>query len=92
MRVYREISELSIVPGPVSLAIGVFDGLHIGHREVVARALDGAKSDGGSAVVVTFDPHPATVLRPGAAPRLLVSTPHKIRLFDRIGIAHLRRF
>ena len=88
MQIYRTISELSSVPGPVSLAIGVFDGLHVGHREVVDRAIEGAAREGGSAVVVTFDPHPATILRPDAAPRLLVSTPHKIRLFERAGLEH----
>ena len=88
MRIYREISELSAVTGPVSLAIGVFDGLHIGHQAVVQRAMQGASTDGGSAVVVTFDPHPVTVLRPDKAPRLLISTPHKILLFERIGVQH----
>ena len=42
MRVYREIAELAGVPGPVSLAIGVFDGLHVGHQAVVERAVAGS--------------------------------------------------
>ncbi len=89
MKVLRSIGALSTVPGPVFLAIGVFDGVHLGHRAVIRRALDDASQSGGTAVVVTFDPHPARVLRPGNAPRLLTSTPHKIRLIRDLGVPHL---
>lgn len=89
MRVLTSISKLTTVPGPVYLAIGVFDGIHVGHKAVIARALDDSKKAGGTAVVVTFDPHPARVLRPDKAPRLLTSTPHKIRLIRELGISHL---
>ena len=71
------------------LAIGVFDGVHLGHKAVIQRALEDAKKAGGTAVVVTFDPHPVRILRPGQAPRLLTSTPHKIRLIRDLGITHL---
>ena len=83
------ISELSSVPGPVFLAIGVFDGVHLGHRAVIQRALDDARTAGGSAVVATFDPHPARILRPGKAPRLLTSTAHKLRIVRGLGVDHL---
>ena len=89
MKVLTSIAELSTVPGPVFLAIGVFDGIHLGHKAVILRALEDAKKAGGTAVVVTFDPHPARTLRPGRAPRLLTSTPHKIRLIRDLGISHL---
>jgi riboflavin kinase / FMN adenylyltransferase len=89
VNVFASISDLSIVPGPIVLAIGVFDGVHLGHQAVIRRALDDAKKLGGSAVVVTFDPHPARVLRPEKAPRLLTSTPHKIRLIRSLGVSHL---
>lgn len=77
------------MPGPVFLAIGVFDGVHLGHKAVILRALGDAKKVGGTAVVVTFDPHPMRILRPEKAPRLLTSTPHKIRLIRDLGIDHL---
>ena len=83
------IAELSTVPGPVFLAIGVFDGVHCGHKAVILRALEDAKKAGGTAVVVTFDPHPMRILRPSQAPRLLTSTPHKIRLIRDLGITHM---
>jgi riboflavin kinase / FMN adenylyltransferase len=49
---------------PVSLAIGVFDGLHLGHQKIIHAALQNAKSTGGSAVAVTFNPHPQSTLAP----------------------------
>ena len=88
-QVFHTIAELGQVPGPVFLAIGVFDGVHLGHRAVIERALADAKNVGGTAVVVTFDPHPVRVLRPEQAPHLLTATHHKIRLIRALGIGHL---
>lgn len=86
--VLRTIGELRNLPGPLHLAIGVFDGVHLGHQAVICRALDGARQGGGTAVVVTFDPHPVRVLRPEQAPRLLTSTAHKLQLICDLGVAH----
>ncbi len=80
------ISALARIPGPLFLAIGVFDGVHLGHRAVIMRALADAQREGGTAVVVTFDPHPVRLLRPQQAPRLLTSTAHKIRLIRDLGV------
>ncbi len=85
----RSISDLSSVPGPVFLAIGVFDGVHLGHRAVIERVIADARAARGTPIVVTFDPHPVRVLRPEKAPRLLTSTPHKLRLIRALGIGHL---
>ncbi len=82
----HSIAELAGVPGPLFLAIGVFDGVHLGHQAVIGRALADARSAGGEAVAVTFDPHPMRLLRPSQAPRLLTSTPHKIRLIENLGV------
>jgi riboflavin kinase/FMN adenylyltransferase len=89
MQILRSIAELATVPGPVFLAIGVFDGVHLGHQAVIRRAIEAAAKTGGSAVVVTFDPHPMRVLRPGQAPRLLTSTVHKTALISALGVKHL---
>src|SRR6478752_1606976 len=86
MKVLRAIDELSSLPGSTHLAIGVFDGLHVGHLAVIGRALQSARQSGGNAVVVTFDPHPVRVLRPEKAPRLLTSTRHKVKLIERLGV------
>jgi riboflavin kinase/FMN adenylyltransferase len=69
--------------------IGAFDGVHLGHQAVIDAAVQDARADGGIAVVVTFDPHPVSVIQPGKAPRLLASTRHKILLLERLGVDHL---
>ena len=86
MRILRAIDELKSVAGPTHLAIGVFDGLHLGHQAVIARALESSRTTGGTAVVVTFHPHPVRVLRPEKAPRLLTSTLHKVKLIELLGV------
>ena len=89
MQVLHSLAEAAVVPGPVFAAIGVFDGVHVGHQALIRRALSDAAAVGGTALVVTFDPHPARILRPERAPRLLTSTQHKIALIEREGISNL---
>ena len=89
MQILRSISELGPLPGPLFLAIGVFDGVHLGHQAVISTSARHAKDAGGTPVVVTFDPHPAKVLRPQNAPHLLTATQHKIALIRDLGVAHL---
>jgi len=86
VNVLHSIADLSKLPGPVVLAVGVFDGFHLGHRAVVERAIGDARASQGTPVVVTFDPHPAAILRPQNAPPLLTSTRHKLRLFAEAGV------
>jgi len=88
MRILRSIPELAEIPGPIFLAIGVFDGVHLGHQAVISTAARHAAVD-GTAVVVTFDPHPAKILRPEESPRLLTATQHKIALIRALGVSHL---
>jgi len=87
--VFHSIVELAGIPGPLVVAAGVFDGVHRGHQELLRRAMDDARAVGGSAVALTFDPHPIRVLRPEIAPRLLTATGHKIRLLRGFGVAHV---
>lgn len=89
MQVLRSIPELAQIPGPVFLAIGVFDGVHLGHQAVISTATRHATEAGGTAVVVTFDPHPVKILRPEKSPRLLTATQHKIALIRGLGVSHL---
>lgn len=89
MRILRSIPELANVPGPVFLAIGVFDGVHLGHQAVIGTAAKHALQASGTAVVVTFDPHPAKILRPNESPRLITATQHKIALIRNLGVSHL---
>ncbi len=88
MQLLRSPDELSAL-GPAYLAVGVFDGVHLGHQAVIGRAVaDSRREPGAAAVVVTFDPHPLRVLRPDAAPRLLTSTRHKFQFFADLGATH----
>ena len=89
MRILRSIAELADLPGPLFLAIGVFDGVHLGHQAVISTSATHARDAGGTPVVVTFDPHPVKVLRPNNAPHLLTATQHKIALIRDLGVAHL---
>ena len=86
MNVLHEVSQLSTLPGPVALAIGVFDGLHLGHQAVVQAAMDYTEKHGGTAAMLTFNPHPMSVLRPEQAPRMLCSLQHKMVLMKRFGL------
>lgn len=78
---------LSTCTAPLHLALGVFDGVHVGHRAVIEAARQQAEAHGGNCVVVTFDPHPIRVLAPERAPRqLLASLDHKARLLEKIHV------
>lgn len=86
MQLLNKIEDLVLVPGPVYLAIGVFDGVHIGHQAVISGAVRGARQRNGRAVVVTFDPHPVRVLRPEKAPRILMTPANKRRAVEELGV------
>jgi len=89
MEVLRSIVDLESLRGPLFLAIGVFDGVHLGHQAVISTATRHAGSADGAPLVVTFDPHPVKVLRPHNAPHLLTATQHKIALIRDLGVEHL---
>jgi riboflavin kinase / FMN adenylyltransferase len=89
MIVLRSIAALAEIQRPVVLAFGVFDGLHRGHQEVIRRAHQYAHSVDASLVVFTFEPHPARILRPEAAPRLIHSAAQQQRLLSTLGVEHV---
>ncbi|HET8559992.1 MAG TPA: bifunctional riboflavin kinase/FAD synthetase [Marmoricola sp.] len=71
MRIWRTLDDVPGDLGRTVVVIGNFDGVHLGHRHVVARAREVADQDGLRLVAVTFDPHPMAVLRPEHAPSML---------------------
>jgi riboflavin kinase/FMN adenylyltransferase len=73
-----------------ALAIGVFDGLHRGHAEVIKRLLDHARTNDLISCVVTFDPHPALVLAPERAPRLLATLDQRVAGLRAWGVDEVR--
>ena len=89
MEILRSIPELEKLDGPLFLAIGVFDGVHLGHQAVISTSAEHARAASGTPVVVTFDPHPEKILRPQRAPHLLSATQHKVALIRSLGVAHL---
>ena len=77
----NRLEELPGLGAPVHLALGVFDGVHVGHQAVIARAVNAAAREGGLAGLLTFDPHPIRVIAPGKAPKSLLETlDHKARV------------
>jgi riboflavin kinase/FMN adenylyltransferase len=86
MQVFRTFEELAKHSQKVCLAIGVFDGVHLGHQRVIGQARDDARAVDGTSVVLTFDPHPLRVLQPDKAPLLLTSTEHKRALIAKLGV------
>jgi riboflavin kinase/FMN adenylyltransferase len=86
MRILSGIDSLSELAGPLVLAIGVFDGVHPGHKAVIDAALQQAAAVGGTAVLVTFEPHPAKILRPDEAPQLIALPAYRDQLLARSGI------
>ncbi len=84
--VYRGMAEIPEVHGPSVVTIGNFDGVHCGHRAVIASVVARAKELGCAAVLVTFDPHPAALLRPEKAPQLITPLAEKLRLLCALGL------
>ncbi len=83
------VTDLSVSPWPKERAvitIGAYDGVHRGHRAVIAQVQARAAELGARSVVVTFDRHPASVIRPDAAPRLLTNPAQKLELLADTGV------
>ena len=89
MRVYRSLSDVPAAPTGRAVALGTFDGVHLGHRRVIGSAVERARERGLVATVATFDPHPLQVLRPQQPPRLLTTTDDKIALISELGVDEL---
>jgi riboflavin kinase/FMN adenylyltransferase len=68
------------------VTIGVFDGVHRGHQEVIGSAVKQARDHGLQSVVLTFDPHPAEVVRPGSHPAVLTEPGRQAELIEALGV------
>lgn len=85
-RTVSEFSELSDLGVPLHLAIGMFDGVHLGHKAVIESAVFSAERAGGVSGVLTFDPHPSALFRPEDPTRLLMPIEEKCQLLHRVGV------
>lgn len=72
--------------GRCVVTIGVFDGVHRGHQQIIRRAVERGRAAELPAVLLTFDPHPSEVVRPGSHPAMLTSPRHKAELVESLGI------
>ena len=81
-------------PPPCALAIGNFDGVHLGHRALVAATVTYAEQVGLTPAVLTFDPHPKHIVAPGRVPPMICSLPERIRLLKEMGMGevHVEQF
>lgn len=86
MAVYRSLDEVPAPFGPAVAAIGNFDGVHLGHRQILAAAVIEAQSSGARSLAITFDPHPEQFLRPKTAPRLITPMDERLRLLAATGV------
>jgi riboflavin kinase / FMN adenylyltransferase len=85
MQIVRDLNSLRPYPSPV-VALGNFDGVHVGHQIILRTAIDRAQAIAGSALAVTFDPLPAKVLNPVRAPRLIMTPEDKHELLRSFGL------
>src|SRR5438132_6996333 len=86
MQIVHGIESLPLSEEPCVVTVGFFDGVHLGHRAVFARAVDRARERDVRAVAITFDRHPREVLTPGREPRLLTTVKRKASLIAETGI------
>src|SRR5271167_3143529 len=86
MQVFHKLEDVSAEFGPSLVSVGNFDGVHRAHAHVLGEIVRRARQNGAKAVAVTFEPHPARILRPDSGLKLLTPTPEKLRLLEATGI------
>ena len=84
--VFHSVAEIPAGFGPSVASIGNFDGVHLGHQQILSALVGEAREQGARAVAITFDPHPEQFLRPAQAPRLLTPVDERLRLLALTGI------
>jgi riboflavin kinase/FMN adenylyltransferase len=89
MRIYRSLDEVPPDFGPSALTIGNFDGVHIGHRRILRRLKQLADAHGWKPSVLTFDPHPLSVVAPARAPHLMTTPARRAQLMSAEGIEQI---
>ncbi|MGE7438244.1 bifunctional riboflavin kinase/FAD synthetase [Kitasatospora sp. NPDC001175] len=86
MQRWRGLEEVPGDWGRSVVTIGSFDGVHRGHQLIIGRTVERARELGVRTVVVTFDPHPSEVVRPGSHPPLLAPQPRRAELMAELGV------
>ena len=84
--IWQSIEEIPAGFGPSVAVIGNFDGVHLGHAQVIAAVCAEAHAKGCASIAITFDPHPEQFLRPASAPKLIAPMPERLRLLAATGV------
>src|SRR5579863_7224097 len=84
--IYRSLEETTHDFGPCAITIGNFDGVHLGHRQILRQVAAMAREEGWKSAVLTFDPHPAKLVAPASAPRLLTTVEERAGVLLEQGI------
>src|SRR5687767_6869670 len=85
MQVIRDPKALVQGPKKVCLAIGFFDGVHLGHQQIIRQTVADAELHEAMAIVITFDRHPKTIVAPDRVPPLIYSLDQKLRAIASTG-------
>lgn len=85
MKLYSSFESLPEAPRRAALTIGVFDGCHLGHKALLQKTLEIARTNGVKAGVITFSSHPNLILHPERPLRLLISPEARLRFFEEMG-------
>jgi riboflavin kinase / FMN adenylyltransferase len=86
MQVFHKLEDVPASFGPSFVSVGNFDGVHRAHVLMLSEIVRRARAAGGRAVAVTFEPHPARILRPGNDLKLLTPTPDKLLRMEQSGV------
>jgi riboflavin kinase / FMN adenylyltransferase len=85
MKIIHAANELKAEGKKVCLAIGFFDGVHLGHQQIIRQTISDARQHDAIAVVLTFDRHPNSIVAPDRVPPLIYSLPQKLRAIESLG-------
>jgi riboflavin kinase/FMN adenylyltransferase len=86
VKLVHHLSELGQAGRKVCLAIGFFDGVHLGHQQIIRQTTSDARQHEALSLIVSFDRHPSTVLAPDRAPALIYSLSQKLRVIDTMAV------
>jgi riboflavin kinase/FMN adenylyltransferase len=86
VKIIKAATELEPKGRKVCLAVGFFDGVHLGHQQIIRQTISDARQHNALAVAVTFDTHPSTVVAPARVPPLIYSLEQKLRVIESLGV------
>ncbi|HVU27685.1 MAG TPA: bifunctional riboflavin kinase/FAD synthetase [Verrucomicrobiae bacterium] len=89
MRLIHSAKELASGSRKVCLAIGFFDGVHLGHQQIIRQTIADARQHDAISVALTFDKHPNAIVAPDKTPPLIYSLPQKLRAIESLGVENI---